>query len=164
MSALANILVSSLLDVTFINGSTTSATLAADKTYAPAGLVAPDVNRYVDRSSGIEALFPRYDFSVRSAKNGSRNVKIIEQLTLPIANINSPSGGSGIQPLPSVGYSLSSRREITIPDVALAADRLMFWSLLTSFGLTTIYASDSNPTQTVASPLRDAILTGDRPF
>lgn len=165
MSAVANIKATTIANPgNGIQIYTNSATVASDKTFAPEGPVAPGVNRWVDRSGVAAVGYPSYTFSVRRPVAGQRNFRIVEKIVLPVMNVTSPSTGSGIQPLPSVGYSLICNREYIIPEAALATDKAIFYSLCASFMSDVINASDSSPLDNVAGPLRAAIETGEQPY
>jgi len=54
--------------------------------------------------------------------------------------------------------------EAMIPERSTAAERLAFWSLLVSFLVDTINASDDAPSDLTGSPLPGAIKSYDQPY
>jgi len=167
MAAIANILATSIANTTGAGLSylfTTSTTVGADKTFSPEGPVAPGVNRWVERSGGQAINYPSYDFSFRRPIQNSRNFRIKEIIKLPVANVTSPSTGSGIQPLPSKAFELVCTREYVIPEAATLADRTLFWSYLISLSSSTVLASDSTPIDNTGSILLPAIRDLEHPY
>jgi hypothetical protein len=168
MSAIAPILATTIVG-TGLGGIvtyTTSATVGTDKTYAPEGAVkaTPGVFRWVDRSGGIPIAFPSYTIRVRPPSQGDPNYRIDEKISLPIPNITSPSTGSGIQPLPSVGYEYVCNRGYKIPAAGTTAERTVFLSLCASFTSDYISASDAVPSDPTGAPLRAAVVNLDAPY
>jgi hypothetical protein len=169
MAAIAPILATTIVNTvgdTGVSVITSSATVASDKTYAPEGAVkaTPGVFRWVDRSGGIPIAYPSYTIRVRAPSQGDPNYRIDEKISLPIPNITSPSTGSGIQPLPSVGYEYVANRGYKIPQAGSTAERTIFFSLCSSFSADQIFASDSSPVSTTGSPLRAALINLDGPY
>jgi hypothetical protein len=156
MAALANIKASTIIEpLAFL--ATNSATVADDKLFEPEGQIAPGVQRYVDRSSGIAVGYPSYTISVRRPVKGSRNYRVTEKLTYPVLNVTSPSTGSGIQPLPTVGYNLICNREWVLPEASTLAERKILLSLMQSLSVYGISASDSVPANPTGSVLHEAV-------
>lgn len=164
MSALANILATTIVDTAGVRVLTNSATVDYNKTFAPAGQVSPGTFRYVDRSGGIPVGYPYMDFSVRGPVNGSRVYKILQRFRYPVLEVTAGSTGSGYQALPKVAYWLQETREVLIPEAALLADRTTFFSLIQSISADGIYANDLDPSHATGSPFRDAVILLDQPF
>lgn len=163
MSALASIKAASGFNSVRIVTSL-SAVAASDKLYAPDGLVAPGVQRYVDRSGADSVGWPSYTLGVRRPVNGSRVFRVTEKITLPVLNISSPSTGSGVQPLPSKAFELVCNREYVIPEGTTLAQRVVFAALCASFMATDVDASDGSPTETSGIPLYAAVMNLDSPY
>jgi hypothetical protein len=126
--------------------------------------VAPGVNRWVERSGGQAINYPSYDFSFRRPLPQSRAFRITETIRLPVANITSPSTGSGIQPLPSKAFELVCKREYIIPEAATQADRDLFYSYIMSLTVGYVTASDSLPTDPTNGILLPAIRDLEHPY
>jgi hypothetical protein len=169
MSAIAPILATTICGLPTSSGvkvQTSSDTVGINKTYAPEGAVkaTPGVFRWVDRSGGIPIAYPSYTIRVRAPSQGDPNFRVDEKISLPIPNITSPSTGSGIQPLPSVGYEYVANRGYKLPQAGTAAERLVFHSLCSSFSADVIISSDAVPLDSTGSPLRAAIIDLDGPY
>jgi hypothetical protein len=169
MSAIAPILATTIATTAASYGvsvTTTSTTVGSNKTYAPEGAVkaTPGVFRWVDRSGGIPIAFPSYTIRVRAPSQGDPNYRVDEKISLPIPNITSPSTGSGIQPLPSIGYEYVCNRGYKLPQAGTEAERVAFHSLCASFGADACSASDGAPIDLTGSPMRAAIITLDGPY
>jgi len=165
MSALANIKATSILNAT--GGAiafTNSATVGYNKTFVPDGPIAPGVQQYSERSGSYPIAFPKYTISVTRPKAGSRVFRIKEKVVVPTLNVTSPTTGSGIQPLPSVGYNCIMTREFVIPEAATAAEKLLFWSYVQSMNAYSIAASDSSPVDDTGAPITAAVLDGEVPY
>lgn len=143
---------------------TTSATVAADKTYGPEGFQLPGVARWVDRSGGIAIGYPSFSMSVRPPNKGSRIYKVTAKLVLPTLEQTSPSTSSGIQPAPTKAYDLTCVMEFMLPERSTLAERTAFFSQVHSLFMRTITASDADPSSTTASPLEAAVTTYEPVF
>ena len=88
---------------------------------------------WTDRSTGVAVGFPELSFKLASPSKASRNYKVTAKVTLPVLNVTSPSTGTGIQPLPSVAYSLIADVKLTIPEATLLADRKDFFAYVKNF-------------------------------
>lgn len=103
-------------------------------TFAP--VTSHDVNGvafWTDRSGGIAVGFPELSFKLQTPSKGSRNYKLTGKVSLPVLNITSPSTGTGIQPLPSVAYSMIAEVKMTIPEASLLADRKDFFAFVKNY-------------------------------
>jgi len=160
MSALAVIKASTILGSTV---RSTSAAVGVDKTYTPMGFTMPGVARWVDQSGGIAVGYPVYTLSVRTPTKTSKVYRVQSKLVVPTLEALAPAG-NGFTPAPSKAYELMANLDVMIPERSTTAERLIFWSLLTSFFLGTINASDDAPTDATGSPLPGAIQTFDTPF
>jgi hypothetical protein len=143
---------------------TSSATVAADKTFDPEGFVSPGVARYVDRSGGIPAGFPSISLSIRKPTKQSRLYKVLAKLAIPRMSATSTSTNTGIEPAPDVAYTCQANMEFLIPERATAAERALFLSEVMSMFMTTINASDDVPTDATGSPLAAVILNLEAPY
>jgi hypothetical protein len=167
MSAIAPILATTIAGVLgSVRVTTSDATIGYNKTYAPEGAVkaTPGVFRWVDRSGGVPIAYPSYSMRIRPPSQGDPNFRIDEKISYPVPNITSPSTGSGIQPLPSVGYEYVCNRGYKIPQAGTAAERATFHSLVSSFSAETIFASDGVPNDLTGAPLRSAMVDLDGPY
>jgi len=160
MSAIAAIKASTLLGSTI---RSTSAAVGFDKTYTPMGFNTPGVARWVDQSGGIAVGYPVYTLSVRTPTKVSRVYRVQSKLVVPTLEALAPAG-NGFTPAPTKAYELMANLDVMLPERSTAAERLIFWSLLTSFLVGTINASDDVPTDATGSPLPGAIQAFDTPF
>lgn len=156
MAAIAPVLLSSIVDPADAV-LTTSATVAADKTFSPEGFQLPGVARWVDRSGGIAIGYPAFSLSVRAPTKGSRMYKVMAKLVLPTLEQTSPSTSSGIQPAPTKAYDLTCVMEFMLPERSTLAERTAFFALVHSLFLRTINANDGTPSSTTGSPLENAV-------
>jgi len=161
MSAIAAIKASTILGGTV---RTTSAAVGVDKTYDPEGFILPGVARWVDRSGGIALLYPAFSMSVRPPTKASRMYKVTAKVVLPTAETVTGSTPTGFIPAPTVAYTCQAVMEFMLPERSTLAERNIFLSLVRSFFITTINASDDVPTDVSGSPLIGAITVNDQPF
>lgn len=167
MSAIANIVATSIISTAAGGGSrvvTSDAVIGINKTFAPVGQPVPGVFKWVDRSGGVPVGYPSYELSSRDPINGSRNYKIMQRIKFPVLEVTSGGTGSGYVAMPKVAYTIQETREIIIPEAALPADRLVFFSLIQSLSSDVVLASDFTPSDFTGSPFRDAILLLDKPY
>lgn len=168
MSAIAPIKGSSLLGTVV---KSTSATVGVDKTFDPEGFILPGVARWVDRSidatynpTGVAIGYPAYTLQVRKPTKTSRMYRVTAKLYLPILEQTSPSTATGIQPGPTLAYSLQSITEFMIPERSTAAERARLFSYHLGFHFGTINASDDVPTDATGSPLSAAVNSFEAPY
>jgi hypothetical protein len=147
-------LVSTLLSTV---GLTTSATVGVDKTFSPEGVIAPGVQRYVDRSGGIALGFPWFTFGVRPPTKTSRVYRMSMKMGVPHLETVTASTASGIVPVAPIGYQDQFIGEFLFSDRGTSAERLAFLSMVRSVMLATITASDAAPSDLTASPLIAAV-------
>jgi hypothetical protein len=86
------------------------------------------------------------------------------KLTLPTADITSPSTGSGIQPAPSKAYECLATLEMVFPERSTLAERNTLRSLVLSCLSTQITAGDLSPSVVTGSPLPMAISDFEVPY
>jgi hypothetical protein len=152
------------INVTTIAASTatllsTSATVGIDKTLSPDGLAAPGVQRWVDRSGGIEAGYPRLTIGIRKPTKDSRLSRVTVKLDLPTLATTAPTTSTGIQPAPQVAYRNAFVGEWFFPERGTLAERTVLLSILHSLFVSTITASDGAPTDSTVSPLGTILTT-----
>lgn len=92
-------------------------------TFAPVGIDANLVAKWVDRSGGIALGFPQVSFSLREPSKTSRNYRLTAKVILPVLEVTSPSTSTGIQPAPTLAYSLLANVDIVLPERSTAAQR-----------------------------------------
>lgn len=161
MSAIAAVKTSSILGTL---ETTTSATVGVDKTFDPEGFRLPGVARWVDRSGGIAIGYPAMTLQVRPPTKTSRIYRVTTRLSLPTLEITSPSTSTGIQPQPTLAYTLQANLEFLLPERSTLAERTAFLSHIRSILATTIQASDAVPSDLTGSPVPNAVLNYDAPF
>lgn len=91
--------------------------------FAPVTIDASGVAFFEDRESGISIGFPRVSQQVRRPSKTSRNYRVTQKVVLPILEVTSPSTASGLQPAPTVAYTLQASMEFILPERSTAADR-----------------------------------------
>jgi len=160
MAAPANVLLSTILAAT---ESTTSATVGVDKTFAPEAKIAPGVQRWVERSSGIAVHFPDLTLSVRPPTKASRVYRVTAKMSSPTPETVG-NAYNGITPGPAAAYHLRCAMEWMLPERSTLAERTAFFSLVRSMFATTIQASDAAPSDATGSPLSGAVLNFDAPW
>lgn len=156
MSARGNILLSTLIPSTGVVLTTSSATVASDKTFAPERDLPGGIAKWVDRSGGIALGYPSYTQQVRPPTKESRVYRVAGRLTTPVLETIDPAVGYFG---PKLAYSLQAHLDVLIPERATLADKQTLFSLLVSLLATSIYASDGSPTSTTGSPLIAAVMT-----
>jgi hypothetical protein len=168
MSAIAPIKASSILAGT---ESTTSATVGVDKTFDPEGFILPGVARWVDRAIdatynplGVAIGYPAFTLAVRRPTKVSRLYRVTAKMSLPTLEQTSPSTATGIQPAPTLAYTLQCVMEFMLPERSTAAERARLFSYVRSLFATTIQASDAAPTDATGSPLIGAVNSFDAPY
>jgi hypothetical protein len=168
MSAIAAIKTSSLMGTVV---RTTSATVGVDKTFDPEGFILPGVARWVDRAidatynpNGVAIGYPAFTLSVRKPTKVSRLYRVTAKVALPTLEVTSPSTASGIQPAPTLAYTLQCVMEFMLPERSTAAERARLFSYVRSFFATTINASDDVPTDATGSPLIAAVNSFEAPY
>jgi hypothetical protein len=91
------------------------------------------VARWVDRSAGIAIGYPALSFSLREPSKASKNYRITAKVVLPVLEQTSPSTATGIQPAPTVAYTLLATTEIVLPERSVLADRKDLAAYLRNF-------------------------------
>lgn len=168
MSAIAPIKGSSILAGT---ESTTSATVGVDKTFDPEGFILPGVARWVDRAIdatynplGVAIGYPAITLAVRRPTKVSRLYRVTCKMALPTLEQTSPSTATGIQPAPTLAYTLQCVMEFMLPERSTAAERARLFSYVRSLFATTIQANDAVPSDATGSPLISAVNSFDAPY
>lgn len=91
------------------------ATTPVAHTFAPVGIDGT-VATYADRSGGIPVGYWTLSIGLREpVKNGAAVYKVTAKLLLPILEQTSPSTATGIQPAPTVGYTMAANVEFLLP-------------------------------------------------
>lgn len=111
MSAIASIVIN--------DGQTTPVA----HTFSPVTIDAVGVAKWADRAAGISIGFPTLTYSLKSPSKGSSAYKLTAKVTLPVLEQTSPSTATGIQPAPTVAYSLIANVELVLPERSLLLDR-----------------------------------------
>jgi hypothetical protein len=111
MSAIANILIN--------DGQATP----VSHTFAPVTIDSAGVAKWADRSGGISIGFPTLSYSLKSPTKGSSSYKLQAKVVLPILEQTSPSTATGIQPAPTIAYSLIGNVELVLPERSVLLDR-----------------------------------------
>jgi len=91
-------------------------------TFAPVNIVA-DVAKLADRSGGIAIGYPVITQSVRAPNGNLRTYKVTSRVALPVLEVTSPSTASGIQPAPTLAYTLLCNMEFILPERSSLQER-----------------------------------------
>lgn len=102
---------------------------AVERTFAPT-VIQDGVATLEDRSGGIAIGFPVISMSLRRPKGGSTNYRATVKLRLPVLEQTSASTATGIQPAPTVAYTLQGEASFILPQRATLADRQNLSALL----------------------------------
>jgi hypothetical protein len=87
---------------------------------------------FEDKASGIALGFPQILFRTRrpaAARNGqssdanNRVYRIQVNVAWPVLEVTSPSTGTGIQPAPTIAYTLRANMEWILPERSTLSDR-----------------------------------------
>lgn len=141
-----------------------SATVGYTNTLDPEGFIQPGVARWADRSGGIALGMPRYSLSLRPPSKASRLYRTEARFTYPVLEVTSPSTASGIQPAPTLAYSLMAALSVMVPERASLLERQIFFSQFKSLLFSTLNASDDAPTDASGGNLEAAIVSLDAPY
>lgn len=102
---------------------TDAATTPVNRIYYPTQALNSDVLVWRDRTQSIYAGQNRLTLGQRMADARAKTSKVSWKLELPILEQTSPSTGSGIQPAPTVGYTLLGSIEMVLPDRSTQQER-----------------------------------------
>lgn len=102
---------------------TVNDSVSTERVFAPAGISPEGVAMYEDRSGGISVGFPKLTVNLRRPTKTSTNYRATVKLVLPILEQTSPSTATGIQPAPTVAYSITAQTEVVIPSRSTLTDR-----------------------------------------
>lgn len=157
MPALAAIKVANSIDLPNALLKSLSASVGVTTTLSPDGFSAPGVQKWVDRSGGIQVGYPWLTISVRRPTRESRLTRVTVKLGLPTLATTAPTTSTGIQPAPEKAYEHLFIGEWFLPERGTLAEREQHFCLILSLFLTTITASDGTPSDDVGSPLHAAV-------
>jgi hypothetical protein len=135
----------------------TSATVGINTTLSPDGLAAPGVQRWADRSGGIQVGYPTVTIGVRKPTRDSRLTRVTVKVNLPTLATTAPTTSTGSQPVPQAAYHTAVIMEFFLPERGTTAERQALLSLMLSLFASTITASDGTPTDSSVSPLYNVI-------
>lgn len=134
------------------------------RTFDPEGFRQAGIARWVDRSGGIQLGYPSISLGVRPPTKASRIHKVSLRVALPTLEVTSPSTATGIQPQPTLAYSLQCMQDWMLPERCTVAERNLLFATMVSLMATTINAFDDAPTNLSGSPLPDAIINLGQPY
>lgn len=105
--------------LTIANGAATP----VNHTFAPVNKDAAGVAKWADRVDGIAIGYPTVTYQLRIPTVSNRNYKLTARVALPVLEVTSPSTSSGIQPAPTLAYTLTANVEIVLPERSTLAQR-----------------------------------------
>jgi hypothetical protein len=91
--------------------------------FSPVNIDAAGVARWADRSGGIALGYPVISQSLRAPTKSSRNYKLTLKVAVPTLEVTSPSTSTGIQPAPTLAYSLVGTMEFILPERSSLQER-----------------------------------------
>lgn len=110
MSAISNVVIN--------NGANTP----VSKTFSPS-LVSTNLVRWDDRSGGIILGFPKVSISNRMPNKNAKSYKVTCKVEVPILEQTSASTASGIQPAPTLAYTLVGVLDLIMPERSTLSER-----------------------------------------
>lgn len=155
-------LVANQIDLATATKTAGDAAIGVTRTFDPDGVNLQGVARYVDRSGGIAIGMPSITFSTRAPTKNSRVYRATVKVTLPTLEITSASTSSGISPQPTKAYDTSVVMDFILPERSATWERKALCDIILSLLVTTITASDGNPSDATKSPLRNIVENLDR--
>lgn len=105
-------------NITINNGEATPVA----KTYNPS-VVQSDLVSYQNRSGGIVLGFPEISIGNRMPSKNANSYKVTARVKIPILEQTSPSTATGIQPAPTLAYTLIGNVELVMPSRCTLAER-----------------------------------------
>lgn len=112
----------------------------ADHTFGPAyndGVL----SRWNDRSGGIVVGFPELSLGVKLPVNGSQTQRYTAKVAVPVLEQTSPSTSTGIQPAPTVAYTMLATVDFVLPVRATQQNRKDLLAYLKNFMATAVITS-----------------------
>jgi len=93
-------------------------------TFAPVRVDSEGVAKYEDRVSGIAIGFPTISLSLKDPVNKQTgNYKVMGKIAIPVLEQTTTISANGINPQPTVAYTLFAEIRMTIPARSLAVER-----------------------------------------
>jgi len=92
-------------------------------TFSPVNIDSAGIAKWADRSGGIALGFPIVTFSMRAPTKTSRVYKVSRKIVVPVLEQTSASTATGIQPAPTLSYSLTHNEEWILPERSTLAQR-----------------------------------------
>lgn len=93
-------------------------------TFSPVRVDSEGVAKYEDRISGIAIAFPTVSLSLKDPANKQTgNYKAMVKVSIPVLEQTTTVSANGINPQPTVAYTLYADVRFTIPARSLAAER-----------------------------------------
>lgn len=105
-------------NITINNGAATPVA----KTFNPS-VVQSDLVSYQDRSGGIVLGFPEISIGNRMPSKNANSYKVTARVKIPVLEQTSPSTATGIQPAPTLAYTLIGNVELVMPSRCTLAER-----------------------------------------
>lgn len=105
-------------NITINNGAATPVA----KTHNPS-TVQSDLVSYQDRSGGIVLGFPEISIGNRMPGKNASSYKVTARVKVPVLEQTSPSTATGIQPAPTLAYTLVGNVELIMPSRCTLSER-----------------------------------------
>lgn len=134
------------------------------KTLSPNGPNLQGVQSWSYKGGGIALGYPTVSLLCRSPIKGSRLNKVTAKVVLPVLEQTSASTASGIQPAPTLAYSLQANLEFILPERASATEKNALLSMVSCLFAREVADSASANNLATASPVIDAVLSDERVY
>lgn len=99
------------------------------------------LSKWNDRSGGVVAGFAELSLGAKLPQNGSQVQRYTAKVSVPILEQTSPSTATGIQPAPTVGYTMLATVDIVLPVRATQQNRKDLLAFLKNYLATTVITS-----------------------
>jgi len=103
---------------------------AVDHTFAPLSTEAGVLDIWMDRASGIRIGMPQLSLGIRQPNKSARTAKVTLKLSLPTMEVTSPSTETGIQPAPTIAYTLLGTAEFVLHERSTLLERQNLLAML----------------------------------
>jgi len=158
MASIAPVLVSGICSGLL---TTTSATVASDRTFTPDGFTKGGVATYRDLTAANALGAPKLTMYLRPPTKESRVYKASMKLLLPTLETVDPATGIFG---PVLAYNIEAHLDVLMHERSTPAERLVMLNNLVSLLSVTVQASDASPSSSISSPMVDAIKDLASPY
>lgn len=126
---------SQIASFTLLDGQATP----VSKTFTPIRINQNGVALFAERSGGIPLGFPMVTLSLVEPSKSSPNYKVTAKITVPVMEATSTSTSTGIQPGPTVAFTMTANVSCSISHRSSLAQRKDLHAYLTNFMSSTVF-------------------------